>query len=328
MQSKTNKQKNLADNILAESPGAKNTKRRCKNEVLECENICKEVKSFNHDGNDIIALGGALDTKISCVDMMEKFEGGESYLNEIKKSLYKRAIGGEIMEETADYELKNGVEYIFCKKQNAIFTPFGVLYDFNGDNASFKFRNKASIEKLKNQSKVCSVGCGENESVEPMVLCKAGFCENIEKGGACRGEEEVELNKSQKQKVKKNLSNTQDDESLGVEQGSNRMGGDAIKNNENFCKLNENDGNLQNLGQVGGFWCEKVSAEFDAGKMVCVKKKVAKKFSPPDTQAIKMLIELNDSGRVNTLGLASELDQLNNMQLEKMKNDLIKRILE
>ncbi len=586
MQAKTNKQKNLIDNILDERPEVKNIKRRCKKQFLENENKCEEVKSLKHDGDDVCTLGdscgevsgvlddtrgevsealgsscgevfealgdgcgevsealgdscgevsealgdsygdevesfkcengntktetllnkkiqkrkiqknkaqnevlqnvdieagrvlpserrtrgrkkseiktnesfeaknragdeklnkfftkevesdglksslegGALEDGMVCVDMMGEFAGGdgynsESFLDEIKKSLYKRAIGGEIMEETADYELKNGVEYIFCKKQNAIFTPFGVIYGFNGDNARFRFRNNASIEKLKRQSKPCSVGCGESGSGESKTLCKVGFCEQIEENDSCCdfGKEDVWLNKNQQLKVEKNFANTQDgtsvrdarglqdsaevqnvgtvpnvmdtqdtevtkgvaniqlvnenntkvvfggggsnskninkkhsvckkecgeglvgsgkdkdaggrkngySEGLETRQHDNHVGGDGIKSNVNFYKLNENDWHLQNLGQVGGFWCEKVSAEFETGKMVCVKKKVAKKFSPPDTQAMKMLIELNDSGRANTLGLASELDQLNNMQLEKMKNDLIKRILE
>lgn len=61
----------------------------------------------------------------------------------------------------------------------------------------------------------------------------------------------------------------------------------------------------------------------DDGVMVLTKKKVTKKFVPPDTQAVKMLLDLNDEQTIESLSdeeLENERIRLLNLLKEYDKN--------
>ena len=62
-------------------------------------------------------------------------------------------------------------------------------------------------------------------------------------------------------------------------------------------------------------------------KMVCVKRKVSKKYNPPDMSAVKLLLELNEKKNNDAVGIVSEIRNMSNSELEKRKAELVKRIL-
>ena len=62
-------------------------------------------------------------------------------------------------------------------------------------------------------------------------------------------------------------------------------------------------------------------------KMVCVKRKVSKKYNPPDMSAVKLLLELNEKKNNDAVGIVSEIRNMSNSELERRKAELVKRIL-
>lgn len=230
--------------------------------------------------------------------------GAEDFTKTIKDSLFKRAVGGNVLEETADFELKNKGKFVFCERQNAIIMPYGVLYECVGENAKFKFSDGMSFEKLK---KIC-INC-DGKGLKCMENANKNSFEKAEKGvaGGKTTEKAIGENKMEGIYKSKNLnSKSKTKKNIDVE-------GVPKKSKQ---------------GKSGVYFCEDVKDKLMGEKMVCVKKKVSKKYSPPDTQAVKMLIEMNEGVDGGFLGITSELDSLNNAQLEKMKNELIKKILE
>lgn len=232
----------------------------------------------------------------------------EEFSKTLKDSLFKRAVGGNVLEETSDFELKNKGKMVFCKKQNAVITPYGILYGFRKDNAKFKFSKDMSLEKLKKMCVSCDgVGFKCELDMEKSENVRGGVGGKVLKAGDKGG-------KTTKGSGENN------------EKGVNEL----KKINLEGIKTIDNGGVQKKSKQksLGVYFCEDVKDKLMSEKMVCVKKKVSKKYAPPDTQAVKMLIEMNEGTQNDLLGITSELDSLNNEQLEKMKKDLIKRILD
>ena len=116
-----------------------------------------------------------------------------------------------------------------------------------------------------------------------------------------------------------------------------------IKNAENF-EFRFFDGEFEKVTSGNADWlevCDEKSCDIETSehtnlckkigevesKMVCVKRKVSKKYNPPDMSAVKLLLELNEKKNNDAVGIVSEIRNMSNSELERRKAELVKRIL-
>ena len=64
-----------------------------------------------------------------------------------------------------------------------------------------------------------------------------------------------------------------------------------------------------------------------SGELVCVKKRVVKRYNPPDISAIKILLDMDEKRGEKFTELSNEILSLSNRELEKFKDGLVERIL-
>ena len=73
--------------------------------------------------------------------------------------------------------------------------------------------------------------------------------------------------------------------------------------------------------------CPKVENFKNAQDMVCVKRKVSKKYNAPDMSAMKLLLEMRSEKQDGMTALTSEIRNMSNAEIEKRKAELVDEII-
>lgn len=246
--------------------------------------------------------------------------------------ILNRAKGGEYTEVSEDYELKpSPILPIVCGAGgDVIYFPFGVIRGLSDENKevyTFEFY-EGELEKIKSKKS------------EWFNFCDEKACEYLKKRVNL-----VTADVGRMDSVKVENISGKDygmPRTAGPSEGINAgLESEGANNVETVCEVYFESGETAGCDEYfktkskpkSEFSekqiriCPKVERFEDTKDMVCVKRRVSKKYNTPDMSAVKLLLEMRSESQNGMTGLASEIKNMTNAEIERRKTELLEKIL-